>query len=56
MRNGKGKHLVLLHIYTDYKITDKTVADMTLLQYSAILQITSEIRKWKLENKPVVVI
>lgn len=56
MKNGKGKHLVLLHLYTNYKITDKPVEDMTLLQYNAILKITDEIIKFKMNNKPMVVI
>lgn len=56
MKNGKGKHLVLLHLYTNYKITDKPVEDMTLLQYNAILTITDEIIKFKTNNKPMVVI
>lgn len=43
-------------MYTNYKITDKPIEDMTLLQYNAILIITEEIMKYKHNNKPMVVI
>ena len=56
MKNGKGKHLTLLHLYTDYKITDKPIEDMTALQYNAVLIILDEIMKYKQDNKPLVVI
>lgn len=56
MKNGKGKHLTILHLYTDYKITEKPIMDMTSLQYHAILTIANEINKFKMKNKPVVVV
>ena len=56
MKKGKGKHLVFLHLYTGYKITDKPISEMTLLQYQAILRITEEIVEYKRKNKPLVVI
>jgi hypothetical protein len=56
MKNGKGKHLTVLHMYTDYKITEKSVSDMTMLQYNAILIIANNIQKFKGKKKPVVVI
>ena len=56
MKNGKGRHLTVLHMYTDYKITDKSIADMTAIQYNAILIIADEIQKWKSKKKPMVVI
>lgn len=45
-----------MHIYTDYKITNKPLSDMTLLQYNAILKITDEIIRFKSDNKPLVVV
>ena len=39
-----------------YKITDKSIADMTAIQYNAILIIADEIQKWKSKKKPMVVI
>ncbi len=56
MKDGKGKHLIILHLYTDYKITDKPIGDMTLLQYNAILRISEELMRFKINNKPMVVI
>ena len=56
MENGDGKHLIILHLYTNYKITDRPVCDMTVLQYQAILRITEEIMKYKQNNTPMVVI
>ena len=43
-------------MYTDYKITDKPIEDMTVLQYQSIIIIAEEIRNFKWENKPMVVI
>ena len=43
-------------MFTNYKITDKPMEDMTILQYAAIIRITNEIRKYKYDNKPMVVI
>lgn len=56
MKNGKGKHLTILHLYTGYKITDKPLQEMTLIQYNAILVITKIIAEFKRKNKPMVVI
>lgn len=56
LRDGKLKHLTLLHLYTDYKITDKPLSEMTLLQYSAVFKIADEIMRWKHKNKGMVVI
>jgi len=56
MENGDGRHLTVLHLYTDYKITDKSIGDMTPLQYNAILIITEEIMKFKHKNKAMAVI
>ena len=49
-------HLTLLHLFTDYRITEKSISDMTILQYRSILKITDEIEKYKTKNKPMVVI
>ena len=43
-------------MFTDYKITDKPIAEMTVIQYNAILIIADEIQKWKSKKKPMVVI
>ena len=56
MKNGKGRHLTLIHLYTEYKFTGKDFKDLTALQYQAILVITEEIMKYKHDNKPMVVI
>ena len=56
MDDGDGKHFVLLHLFTEYKITDKPISDMTPLQYQAILIIAEQIMKYKHRNKPLVVI
>ena len=56
MENGKGRHFTVLHLYTGYKLTDKPISDMTVLQYSAVLKIAEEIMKFKNGNKPMVVI
>lgn len=56
MKEGKGKHITLLHIFTNYKITDKPVSNMTMLQYCAIMQITEQVMKFKMKNKPLMVI
>lgn len=56
MKNGKGKSITILHLYTDYKITDKPLIDLTLIQYNAVMIISDEIRKYKSKNKPLVVI
>jgi len=56
MENGKGKHITILHLHTDYKITEKSIEDMTLLQYNAILVISQKIQQFKAKNKPMVVI
>jgi hypothetical protein len=56
LEHGKGKYLTMLHIYTDYKITDKPLSDLTVLQYQAILLIMEAVAKFKLKNKPMVVI
>lgn len=45
-----------MHLYTDYKITNKPLSDMTVLQYNAIFKITDEIMKFKNGKKPMVVI
>jgi hypothetical protein len=56
MEKGKGKHLTILHLYTGYKITDKSIEDMTLLQYNAVFIIAEQIQRFKTRNKPMVVI
>jgi len=56
LKNGKGKHLTVLHMYTDYRITEKSIADMTMLQYNAILIIADNIQKFKGKKKPIVII
>ena len=56
MKDGDGKHLTVLHLYTDYKITYKPIKEMTAVQYCAILAITEQIMKFKTKNKPFVVI
>lgn len=56
MSEGKGKHLTLLHLLTNYTITDKPIKDMTLLQYHAIVVITNKLMKYKYDNSPMVVI
>lgn len=56
MEHGKGKHLTLLHLHTNYTITDKPIQDMTPLQYQAIVIIASLINRFKTKNKPMVVI
>lgn len=56
MKEGKGKHLTLLHLFTGYKITDKPISDMTALQYLAVMRIAGEISKFKSDNEPLVVI
>jgi hypothetical protein len=43
-------------MYTNYKITEKSISDMTLLQYNAIVIIADTIQKFKGKNKPMVVI
>lgn len=45
-----------MHLYTDYKITNKPLSDLTLLQYNAIAEIMNQIIKFKYDNKPLVVI
>jgi hypothetical protein len=56
LKKGEGKHLTLLHLYTNYRITEKPIKDMTLLQYNATLKIAEEIMKYKQDNKPIAVI
>ena len=56
MKNGNGKHITILHLYTNYTITNKDIKDMTPLQYQTIKIIAQEINKWKGNNKPMVVI
>lgn len=56
MKKGKGKHITFLHLFTNYKITDKAMADMTLIQYTAIIQIMEHIIEFKQKNKPFMVI
>ena len=56
LENGNGRHFTVLHLYTGYKLTDKPISDMTVLQYSAVLKIAEEIMKFKNGNKPMVVI
>lgn len=43
-------------MYTGYKITEKSVSDMTMLQYNAVLIIADNIQKFKSKKKPMVVI
>ena len=43
-------------MYSNYKITDKPLSELTLLQYNAVLEITNQIIKYKQKNKPLVVI
>lgn len=56
MKEGKYKHFTFLHLFTDYKLTDKPISDMTVLQYTAIMQITNKIIEFKQNNKPLMVI
>lgn len=56
MENGDGKHLTILHMYTGYRITEKSIEDMTLLQYNAIIVIAEQIQKFKMNKKPMVMI
>jgi len=56
MEHGRGKHLTWLHLYTNYTITDKSIKDMTPLQYQTIVTVTSLINKFKTKHKPMVVI
>ena len=43
-------------MFTDYKITEKSLSDMTVLQYKVVLEITNQIIKYKNKAKPMVVI
>ena len=45
-----------MHLYTDYKITNKSLADLTIIQYKTIIIITEQISGWKNKNKPQVII
>lgn len=45
-----------MHLYTNYKISDKPLADLTLIQYKAIMYIIENISEWKNKNKPIVTI
>ena len=56
INHGELKHLTLLHIYTNYKITNKDISDMTVIQYQAIIKITDEIIKFKQKNKAQAVV
>lgn len=46
----------MLHLTTDYKITNKDLKDLTPLQYFALLIISEKIFEWKKESKPMVVL
>ncbi len=56
MPKGNGAHITLMHLYTNYKITDTPLADLTIIQYKAIMYITEQISEWKNKNKPQVII
>ena len=45
-----------MHLFTDYKITEKSLSDMTVLQYKVVFEITNQIVKYKMKGKPMVVI
>jgi hypothetical protein len=43
-------------MYTNYKLTDKPLGELTIIQYKAIMIIAQQITEWKNKHKPMVVI